>query len=93
MINNKSKLFDLISWVGLILGFSLADWEHLVYIIIGLISLATTIISGIISIVIKVKHSLKDGKITDDELKDIKNEVDNLGQSVENKFKDKYKDK
>ena len=93
MINNKSKIFDLISWIGLILGFSLADWEHLIYIIIGLISLATTIISGIISIIIKVKHSLKDGKITDDELKDIKNEVNNLGQSVENKFKDKYQDK
>lgn len=93
MINNKSKLFDLISWVGLILGFSLADWEHLLYIIIGLISLATTIISGIISIVIKVKHSLKDGKITDEELNEIKDEVNNFGQSVENKFKDKYQDK
>ena len=93
MINNKSKLFDLISWVGLILGFSLADWEHLIYIIIGLISLATTIISGIISIVIKVKHSLKDGKITDEELNEIKDEVNNFGQSVENKFKDKYQDK
>ena len=66
-MTNKSKIFDLISWIGLILGFSLADWEHIVYIIIGLISLATTIISGIISIVIKVKHSLKDGKITDDD--------------------------
>ena len=92
-MTNKSKIFDLISWVGLILGFSLADWEHIVYIIIGLISLATTIISGIISIVIKVKHSLKDSKITDDELKDIKDEVDNLSESVENKFKDKYQDK
>ena len=92
-MTNKSKIFDLISWIGLILGFSLADWEHLIYIIIGLISLATTIISGIISIVIKVKHSLKDGKITGDELKDIKDEVDNLSESVENKFKDKYQDK
>lgn len=81
---NKSKVFDLISWVGLLLGFSLADWEHVIYIIIGLISLVTTIISGIISIVIKIKHSLKDGKITEDELNEIKDEVDKFKENVNN---------
>lgn len=81
---NKSKVFDYISWIGLILGFSLADWEHIVYIIIGLISLATTIVSGIISIVIKIKHSLKDGKITEDELNEIKGEVDKFKENVNN---------
>ena len=81
---NKSKVFDLISWVGLFLGFSLADWEHIVYIIIGLISLTTTIVSGIISIVIKIKHSLKDGKITEDELNEIKGEVDKFKENVNN---------
>ena len=86
---NKSKVFDLISWVGLFLGFSLADWEHIVYIIIGLISLTTTIISGIISIVIKIKHSLKDGKITEDELNEIKGEVDKFKENVNNERKDR----
>lgn len=81
---NKSKIFDYISWIGLVLGFSLADWEHIVYIIIGLISLATTIVSGIISIVIKIKHSLKDGKITEDELNEIKGEVDKFKENVNN---------
>lgn len=81
---NKSKIFDLISWVGLFLGFSLADWEHIVYIIIGLISLTTTVVSGIISIVIKIKHSLKDGKITEDELNEIKGEVDKFKENVNN---------
>lgn len=86
---NKSKVFDYISWIGLILGFSLADWEHIVYIIIGLISLATTIVSGIISIVIKIKHSLKDGKITEDELNEIKGEVDKFKENVNNERKDR----
>ena len=86
---NKSKIFDLISWVGLLLGFSLADWEHIVYIIIGLISLTTTIVSGIISIVIKIKHSLKDGKITEDELNEIKDEVDKFKENVNNERKDR----
>ena len=86
---NKSKVFDYISWVGLVLGFSLADWEHIVYIIIGLISLATTIVSGIISIVIKIKHSLKDGKITEDELNEIKGEVDKFKENVNNERKDR----
>ena len=86
---NKSKVFDLISWVGLLLGFSLADWEHVIYIIIGLISLVTTIISGIISIVIKIKHSLKDGKITEDELNEIKDEVDKFKENVNNERKDR----
>lgn len=81
---NKSKVFDYISWIGLVLGFSLADWEHIVYIIIGLISLATTIVSGIISIVIKIKHSLKDGKITENELNEIKGEVDKFKENVNN---------
>ena len=86
---NKSKVFDYISWIGLILGFSLADWEHIVYIIIGLISLTTTIVSGIISIVIKIKHSLKDGKITEDELNEIKDEVDKFKENVNNERKDR----
>ena len=86
---NKSKVFDLISWVGLVLGFSLADWEHIVYIIIGLISLATTIVSGIISIVIKIKHSLNDGKITEDELNEIKDEVDEFKENVNNERKNR----
>lgn len=86
---NKSKVFDYISWIGLILGFSLADWEHIVYIIIGLISLTTTIISGIISIVIKIKHSLKDGKITEDELNEIKGEVDKFKENVNNERKNR----
>ena len=86
---NKSKVFDYISWIGLILGFSLADWEHIVYIIIGLISLATTIVSGIISIVIKIKHSLKDGKITEDELNEIKGEVDKFKENVNNERKNR----
>ena len=86
---NKSKIFDYISWIGLVLGFSLADWEHIVYIIIGLISLATTIVSGIISIVIKIKHSLKDGKITEDELNEIKGEVDKFKENVNNERKDR----
>lgn len=81
---NKSKVFDYISWIGLVLGFSLADWEHIVYIIIGLISLTTTVVSGIISIVIKIKHSLKDGKITEDELNEIKGEVDKFKENVNN---------
>ena len=88
-MTNKSKIFDLISWIGLILGFSLADWEHIVYIIIGLISLTTTIVSGIISIVIKIKHSLKDGKITEDELNEIKDEVDKFKENVNNERKDR----
>lgn len=86
---NKSKVFDYISWIGLILGFSLADWEHIVYIIIGLISLTTTIVSGIISIVIKIKHSLKDGKITEDELNEIKGEVDKFKENVNNERKNR----
>ena len=86
---NKSKVFDYISWIGLVLGVSLADWEHIVYIIIGLISLTTTIISGIISIVIKIKHSLKDGKITEDELNEIKGEVDKFKENVNNERKDR----
>ena len=86
---NKSKVFDLISWFGLLLGFSLADWEHVIYIIIGLISLVTTIISGIISIVIKIKHSLMDGKITEDELNEIKDEVDKFKENVNNERKDR----
>ena len=86
---NKSKIFDYISWIGLVLGFSLADWEHIVYIIIGLISLATTIVSGIISIVIKIKHSLNDGKITEDELNEIKDEVDKFKENVNNERKDR----
>lgn len=86
---NKSKVFDYISWIGLILGFSLADWEHIVYIIIGLISLTTTIVSGIISIVIKIKHSLKDGKISEDELNEIKGEVDKFKENVNNERKNR----
>ena len=86
---NQSTVSDSISCIGPMLGFSLADCEHIVHIIIGLISLTTTIVSGIISIVIKIKHSLKDGKITEDELNEIKDEVDKFKENVDKERKDR----
>lgn len=77
------RLLDAVSWFGLLLGFSLADFEHIIYIIIGLISLLTTVVSGVVSIVIKIKKAAADGKITDEEIEDIKGSINDFKEEVD----------
>lgn len=81
-MNKNEHILDLVSWVCLLIGVSLADFKDIIYIIIGLISLITTLVSSVISIVVKIKNASKDGVITDEELKDIQNEFDKLGDKI-----------
>lgn len=85
-MTKNEHLFDLVSWSTLILGLSLADFKEIIYIIIGLISLITSLISGIISITLKIKNAMKDGNITDDEIHDITKQFDEVTENIESKI-------
>lgn len=77
------KITDLLTWGGCILGLTLQDVQALA----AIICIAISIISSIINIIIKFKNALKDGKVTGDELEDIKNELDDLKHNIEGKDK------
>ena len=77
------KITDLLTWGGCILGLTLQDVQALA----AIICIAISIISSIVNIVIKFKNALKDGKVTVDELEDIKNELDDLKHNIEGKDK------
>lgn len=77
------KITDLLTWGGCILGLTLQDVQALA----AIICITISIISSLINIVIKFKNALKDGKVTVDELEDIKNELDDLKHNIEGKDK------
>lgn len=77
------KITDLLTWCGCILGLTLQDVQALA----AIICITISIISSLINIIIKFKNALKDGKVTGDELEDIKNELDDLKHNIEGKDK------
>ena len=77
------KITDLLTWGGCILGLTLQDIQALA----AIICIAISIISSLINIIIKFKNALKDGKMTADELEDIKSELDDLKHTIEGKDK------
>lgn len=79
----SEKITDLLTWGGCILGLTLQDVQALA----AIICIAISIISSVINIIIKFKNALKDGKVTGDELEDIKNELDDLKHNIEGKDK------
>lgn len=79
----NEKITDLLTWGGCILGLTLQDVQALA----AIICITISIISSLINIIIKFKNALKDGKVTADELEDIKNELDDLKHNIEGKDK------
>lgn len=77
------KITDLLTWGGCILGLTLQDVQALA----AIICITISIVSSLINIIIKFKNALKDGKMTADELEDIKNELDDLKHNIEGKDK------
>ena len=77
------KITDLLTWGGCILGLTLQDVQALA----AIICITISIISSLINIIIKLKNALKDGKMTADELEDIKNVLDDLKHNIEGKDK------
>lgn len=77
------KITDLLTWGGCILGLTLQDVQALA----AIICITISIVSSLINIIIKFKNALKDGKVTVDELEDIKNELDDLKHNIEGKDK------
>ena len=77
------KITDLLTWGGCILGLTLQDIQALA----AIICITISIISSLINIIIKFKNALKDGKLTVDELEDIKSELDDLKHNIEGKDK------
>lgn len=79
----SEKITDLLTWGGCILGLTLQDVQALA----AIICITISIVSSLINIIIKFKNALKDGKMTADELEDIKNELDDLKHNIEGKDK------
>lgn len=65
---------------GFVLGLTLAD----IYAVLGIISFAISIISGILVIVLKIKKALEDKKLTTEEIEDIKKELEELEEKTKN---------
>lgn len=84
----KTHLLDAVSWAGLLFGLSLADFESIVYIVLGIVSLIITLISGMISIIMKIKSALSDGKLTDEEIKDITKSLGDLSDDLKQGMED-----
>jgi hypothetical protein len=64
-------------------GVGYAETLQTVYLVLTIIAAVATIISLVIGIVIKVKNDLKDHKLDDNELTDLKGDVDKIVKVVD----------
>ena len=60
-----------------------AETLQTVYLVLTIIAAVATIVSLVIGIVIKVKNDLKDHKLDDNELNDLKGDVDKIVNVVD----------
>lgn len=73
--------FELAHYITLAMGITLGDAE----IILSIICLLLSIIFGVVSVVLKFKHYNSDGKIDQDELKDLLNDINDIKDKLDNK--------
>lgn len=65
--------------------------DDLLSIILSGISIVLCLISGFLTIGLKIKHILSDGKITEEEIKDLKDTVDNVKKEIGDKDERQHK--
>lgn len=81
MMNKIAAVLEGVNIGGFILGLSLSD----IYTLFGIISFAISILSGILVIFLKVKKALADGKLSDDEIKELIDDIEHLKEEVKEK--------
>lgn len=64
-------LNEALSSVGIALGINIAETSEILGLILLILNIAVLVVSMTFKIINWVKESKKDGKITDDELKDL----------------------
>lgn len=80
----KTKILDIIQWSSCIFGVTLNQLDDLLSITLGFISILFSILIGIVNIIIKIKEIKADGKITKEELEDLKSTINKTKEDIKN---------
>lgn len=75
-----TKLLDSVSGGGAVAGIVTILTQT--QVILGCIASLVAIATGILSIIIKIKNSKKDGEVSPEEVKDISNEIKKLRDKI-----------
>lgn len=78
-----NKLLDSVTYGTCFLGITISELIGSVWQVLSIISLIISITCGFISVVMKIKDALKDGKIDDKEINDINKELENLKDTID----------
>ena len=88
----KKDLLTLGNVTGLVCGASYVfDLGNTIYLIMAIISLAISIVCGVLKIAATIKKAGEDGKYTSDELKSIADEISGLKNEIEKGVQDNAK--
>lgn len=72
---------------GLVCGIAYSEVFGNIYLILGAISFIIGIVAGIWKLVLLIKKSLKDGKITEEEMTEIVNQAENIKHDIDEQIK------
>lgn len=76
-------LNEALSSVGIALGINIAETSEILGLILLILNIAVLIVSMTLKIINWVKESKKDGKITDDEIKDLEKIVTDTTSKID----------
>lgn len=77
-----NKILDILGIGSGAICLTLEGFSDVITTILYILSLFLLLVSSSIGIFLKVKQITKDGKITDEELKELKDEIDELSNVV-----------
>lgn len=72
---------------GLVCGIAYNEVFGNIYLILGAISFIIGIVAGIWKLVLLIKKSLKDGKITEEEMTEIIDQAENIKHDIDEQIK------
>lgn len=91
-MKNTVFIFDAASIGCFLIGAGFNDVSNAIYEILGIISFIISIIAGSIGLIMKFKHYISDGKLTDDEINDLVNDAKDIKKQFDD-LEDKKNDK
>jgi len=76
-------LNEALSSVGIALGINIAETSEILGLVLLILNIAVLVVSMTLKIINWVKESKKDGKITDDEIKDLEKIVTDTTSKID----------
>ena len=87
------KMSNFIGWVGSVMGLTAMPFVDAVYKVLAIVGVLCSVFGSVFGIILSIKKANEDGKITDDEICDIKKQFDEIKNKLDGTYEDEEKKK